>query len=527
MNHPQVSENQQHDAHPDQEHTPVLIVGGGLVGLSAGLFLQRQGVPFIMIEQMDAPSILPRARGIHARSMELFRQVGLEADLQTAAKAAWKVSGFGGARRGETMLTAQPIADFRALMTTMGLETVPSPSQFCACPQTTIEETLIRPLVGRGGDIRFGHRLDHFEQDVHGVTATVMDAQGHTTCIHADYLIAADGGRGTVRRELGVASDRREALQHYVNIYFAADLTDRMEGRTFSQCEIENGQVKGLMTSVDNATRWSFHLEYDPQIIDPATFTPGDLTGFVQAALGDADVPVQIIATTSWSTVVRVARQYRDGRVFLVGDSAHVMPPWGGFGGNTGVADAHNLAWKLAAVLDGRAVDALLDSYQAERHPAGRRAGEQARLRTNFEARFQIRTPENLEIFEHLEDVNAVLMKYPYPSAGEETRPVEHLTAQLGTRFPHAWLLKAGERLSTLDLFGQAPVLLLGPTAPEEPLADSPSWAGNAHRVRLGKEVMFEESDMNWTRLTGLPDDNAVLVRPDGFVAARIDCVTR
>lgn len=515
--------NQRHGVHSSEEHTPVLIVGGGLVGLAAGLFLHHQGVPFVLTEQMNAPSILPRARGIHARSMELFRQVGLEDDLQTAAKAAWKVGGFGGARRGETMLSSQPIADFRAMMATMNMDVVPSPSQFCACPQTTVEETLRRPLVARGGDVRFGHRLDRFDQDAHGVTASVVDMQGQAIRIRADYLIAADGGRSTVRRELGVTSDREEALQHYVNIYFAADLTDRMEGRTFSQCEVENGQVKGLLTSADNATRWSFHLEYDPQTTDPASFTPGDLTGFVQAALGDPNVPVQILATTTWSTVVRVARQYRDGRVFLVGDAAHVMPPWGGFGGNTGLADAHNLSWKLAAVLDGRAGEALLETYQAERRPAGQRSGEQARLRTDFEARFQLRTPQNADLFERLQDVNTVLMKYPYPSAGEEDQPVEQLTAQLGTRFPHAWLLRGEERVSTLDLFGRAPVLLLGPGASEEPIMDIPNWAVKAQRVRLGRDMTFEDADTGWAQLTALPDDGAVLIRPDGFVAARSD----
>jgi len=523
MNSLESAKREQQSARPDREHTPVLIVGGSLVGLAAALFLQRQGVSFVLVEQLDSPSILPRARGIHTRSMELFRQVGVEDALKIAANAAWKVGGFGGARRGETMLTSQPIADFKALMATSKMETVPSPSQFCACPQTTIEETLRETLVSRGSDLRFGHRLEHFEQDAHGVTATITDTQGRVSRLRADYLIAADGGRGTVRRELSIVSDREEALEHYVNIYFAADLTDRMEGRTFSQCEIENGQVKGLMTSVDNATRWSFHLEYDPRTTDPATFTADDLVGFVRAALGDPNVPVQIVATTTWSTVVRVARQYRDGRVFLVGDSAHVMPPWGGFGGNTGVADAHNIAWKLAAVLDGRAGDSLLDSYHTERHPAARRSGEQARLRTNFEARFQIRTPQNDDLFRHLEDMNTVLMAYPYPAAGEQTRPVEHLTAQLGTRFPHVWLSRQGERVSTLDLFGRAPILLLGPEAVEEPLTNIPTWATNAQRVRVGRDVMFETPDFDWTRLTGLPGDGAVLVRPDGFVAARTD----
>ncbi len=513
-----------------QAHTPVLISGGGLVGLVTGLFLQHQGVPFILIEQRESASVLPRARGIHARSMELFRQVGLEADLQAAAAAAWKVGSFGGARRGPSMLASQPIAAFAARPAD---NTIPSPSHFCACSQTIIEEVLHRPLVARGGDVRFGHRLDAFTQDADGVTATVVDTQGQTTYICADYLIAADGGRSLARHALHIGSDRTPALQHYLNIFFRADLTDRMEGRTFSQCEVENERVKGLMISKDNATEWSFHLEYDPQTTDPSSFTPADLVGFVRAALGDPEQPVRIIATSTWSTLVRVAQHYRDGHIFLVGDAAHVMPPWGGFNGNTGIADAHNLSWKLAAVLTGHAADALLDTYETKRRPVAARNGVQARLRTDFEARFNLETPHNHEVFEQLEDINTLLMKYPYPDLMQDgtpsDRPAEHLTAQLGTRFPHAWLLRGEEKVSTLDLFGRAPVLLVGPTASrawttaEATKAQLVAWGDGAQVCQVGQEVAFADPDMSWEGLTQLPNDGAVLIRPDGFVQGRSD----
>lgn len=515
------------DAGQHDEHTSVLIVGGGLVGLTAGLFLQHHGVPFILIEQQAAPSILPRSRGIHVRSMELFRQLGLEAEVQAAAAAAWKIGSFGGARRGPSLLEAQPVTQPGARP---NMSAVPSPSVFGACPQTTLEAVLRRPLVERGGTVRFGHPLVSFTQDAQGVTATVRDADGHAAQLRARYLIGADGGRSLVRTQLGVSSQTTPAGQHYVNIFFAADLSDRMQGRTFSQCEIVGDQVQGLMLSKDNATEWSFHLKYDPAVTDPATFTPDDLTGLVRAAIGDPGLPVRVIATTTWSTAVRIAEHYRVGRAFLVGDAAHVMPPWGGLGGNTGIADAHNLSWKLADVLAGRAADPLLDSYETERRPVAVRHGRQALLRTDFEARFDIETTTNQEVFRQLQDISTLLMKYPYPPADtappeQLDRPVERLSAQLGTRFPHAWMVRGGERISTLDLFGRAPVLLAGPSAPGAWAQDHPGAAPTAltaHVLQVGRDVELDP-ETDWRGLTGLPDDGAVLVRPDGIVAARSD----
>lgn len=516
------NDQQAHDQ--PQEHTPILISGGGLVGLSTGLFLQHLGVPFILIEQRDTLSVLPRARGFHVRSMELFRQVQLE-DALNAAATAWKVGSFGGAWKGSSVLESQPIAGVDRKAMLRASDTVPSPCQFLGCPQRTVEEVLLGALLARGGDVRFSHRLDHFTQDHADVTATITDVRtGHlTTTINADYLIAADGGRGQARHALHIDSDRTPAQQHFLNIFFRADLTDRLEGRTFSQCEIQNDQVQGTLASNDNATEWSFHLQYDPQVTDPLAFTPDQLITLVRSAIGDPQQPVEIIATSPWNTAVRVARQYRERRVFLLGDAAHVMPPSGGFNGNTGIADAHNLAWKLAAVLAGRAGEELLESYQHERRLFATRNGEQALLRTNFSARFGLETPENRATVAQQVDMNALHMQYAYPVPGgpDPERPVAQLAAQLGTRFPHAWLTRAAERLSTLDLFGGAPVLLLGPSARQD--GSGAGWAADAQLCQLGKDVTFADPDMNWTVLTGLPDDGAVLIRPDGFVHHRSD----
>lgn len=507
-------------AHTYEDATSVLIIGGGLVGLSAGLFLQHHGVTFILLEQQAQATPLPRSRGIHVRTMELFRQIGLEDDVKRAAEAAWKIGGFGGARRGPNMLASEPLAHVAVQSLT---NSVPSPCAFCACPQTELEPELHRPLSDRGGDIRFGHRLVSFTEDSAGIHAIVENSDGLQYRIHSRYLVAADGARGTVRRQLKIAAEETPAERQYINIFFRANLMDRMQDRTFSQCEIRNDDVRGLLISKDNATEWSFHLEYDPARTDPKALTQADHVNAARAAIGDRSQPVEILATTTWSTVVRITDRYRSGRVFFVGDAAHVMPPWGGFNGNTGIADAHNLAWKLAAVLHGYAADALLDTYEQERRPVAVRNGKQARLRTDFDARFDIETEGNHEAFRELLDIGALLMRNRYASSAsarsdEAGNPVPELTAQEGTRFPHAWIEHDGERKSTLDLFGASYALLLGSAGQENGAARGIIGSAPVMMYRDGKDFRFADG-LSWTQLTGRSYAGSVLVRPDGYVA--------
>ena len=287
--------------------TAVLVVGGGLVGLSAGLFLQHLDVPFILVEKSERGSVLPRSRGIHVRTMELFRQVGVEDAVKAAAAAAWVQGTFGGARRGRTMLEAEPLDHKLGLEQLVGGD--PSPCTFCACPQTLLEPVLRKPLEDRGGDVRFGTELVAFSQDEDRVFATVRNACGEETEIVADHLLAADGGRSVVRRRVGIGTTDTPALEHYVNLFFRADLAEAVKGRTFSQCAIANERVRGVMLSKNNATEWSFHLEYDPAVGPPPD---AELVGLVQAAIG-SEIPIEILHKTTWSTAVRIASHYPRG----------------------------------------------------------------------------------------------------------------------------------------------------------------------------------------------------------------------
>nr|WKF60303.1 Aklavinone 12-hydroxylase RdmE [Paraburkholderia busanensis] len=511
---------------------PVLIVGGGLVGLSAGLFLQRLGVPFMLVEKNRLVSPLPRARGIHLRTMELFRQVGVEEAVKAAAATAWRQGAFGGARRGRTLVEAEPVIDIAAMRSKMAAA-APSPSSFAACPQTLIEPVLRRHLEARGGDVRFGHELLSFTDTGGAIVATVRGPDECEMTIEAAWLIGADGGGSAVRRQVGIDTINTPAPQHLVNIFFEADLARIVEGRTFSQCEIANEKVRGLFLAMDNARKWSFHLDYDPAQGPPADHALPDL---VRAAIGIDDIDIVIRSHGLWSTGVRVAQRYRSGRTFLCGDAAHLMPPWGGFNATTGIADAHNLAWKIAATLRGDAEPSLLDSYESERQPLAIRNGQQALLRSDFDARFGIETESNRDIFSELLDPADVLLRHRYPvanQAADRNAPgsVAHLQAQTGTRFPHAWIRVDGQRVSTLDLFGDSYVLMAGPAASVRASRERSLNRKTPIVYIAGKDFDFdEESDgdgneieTGWLTLTGLPETGHVLVRPDGFVQHRSD----
>lgn len=482
--------------------TGVLITGGGIVGLSAALFLHQNNVPFILIEKNPTLSMLPRARGFSARTMELYRSVGLQQAIEKQALKAWKQGTFGGARRGKSMLDSLSLSE--ADVQRLHSEADPSPCMLTACPQTLIEPVLYDALLDRKQNIHFGWELIEITQHKSGVTARVRDSEGALHQINASFLFAADGARSSIRSASGIQRKGIEASRHYLNIFFEADLTDDVCGKTFSQCEVSNDTVKGLFLSMNNTTRWSFHLDYDPDKCHPEQWDDNTLISALRSAIGK-DCEIKVFARSPWNTRVKVANAYRRDRIFLMGDAAHVMPPWGGFNANTGIADAHNLCWKIAHVLAGKGDESLLDTYETERLPVAERNGKQAWLRTDFDARFQIKSPGNAGYFNDIIDYNELHMRYEYA----RNRTVEKLLCQPGTRFPHLWVIYCGKTISTLDLFDTEYVRLGGPD----------SYAlGQECFYRFGHELIPCEEPASWRSLTGLADNQTILVRPDGFI---------
>lgn len=524
---------------PD-ERVPVLIVGGSLVGLSASLFLGRLGVRHLLVERHSGTSTHPRGRGNNVRTMELFRTAGAEAGIREAATV---LSGNHGILQAHSLTGDDQEWLFREIDPGGGLARF-SPSGWCLCSQNDLEPVLVRRARDLGGDLRFGTELLSFDQDRDGVTAVLKarDTGEHQT-VHADYLIGADGPRSPVRERLGIGRTGPGDLFHNVSITFRApELAGVVGDRLFIACYLTNPVADGALLPVDNREHWVFHAPWYPERGETLEdFTDERCTAHIRTAVGVPDLAVEITGKAPWHAAERVAERYSTGRTFLAGDSAHEMSPTGAFGSNTGIQDAHNLAWKLAAVLGRWAGPALLDSYEAERQPVARATSARASARS-AEHSHPGYSPAPEAGGGRQGGVLTVALGYRYARGAvlgtDPDLPVVpermSLRGEPGTRAPHLWVRQLGDRVSVLDLYERTPVLLSGP--------GGAAWRRAAARVAEelpvplvsyrfapeagsgeggGGDVLVPEEGADWAERHGTTDEGAVLVRPDGFVAWR------
>ncbi|NKY85985.1 NAD(P)-binding protein [Nocardia veterana] len=475
----------------------MLIVGGGLTGLTTALFLRHHDVPVVLVERRDTTSPQPKARRINIRTMELFRQLGIETVVTEAARglSAHQAMAVGpDLARAERLPFTLPggLPDWDAI----------TPSAACLCAQDTLEPVLRELAADRGGDIRFGVECVDFSSDATGVTATLRRGSARSERLRAAYLIAADGADSPIRRRLGIERGGRGTLGRAVNVYFRADLSELVRGREFNLCQIENDRAPGAFASVDGSQRWIFTSS--AAVDRPAE----DWPDLLRAAIGVPDIDVEVLSVLRWEPGMFVANRFRSGRVFLAGDAAHVMPPYAAAGANTGIADGHNLAWKLAMVLRGDAPADLLDSYDAERRPIGWYIAEQSSIRT-----------ANLRTMSHessdgtpLADPLALILGTRYPAGAFVDDGSPHTMARLdltgrpGTRLPHRFL---PDGRSTLDLVDTEFVLFTGP--------DGQPWHDCGQPVPLRRTTM----DESWCETVAIDTTGALLVRPDQTVAWR------
>ncbi|MFC9464052.1 FAD-dependent oxidoreductase [Streptomyces coelicoflavus] len=360
---------------------PVLVVGGSLVGLSTSVFLGRLGVRHTLVERHAGTSIHPRGRGNNVRTMEIFRVAGTEPDIRRAAAT---LADNHGILQAPTLAGDAGEWLFKQIDPGNGLARF-SPSSWCLCSQNDLEPELLTHAVNLGGDLRFGTELLSFETDADGVTAIVKSREtGEHTTIRADYLVAADGPRSPVREQLGIGQSGPGDLFHNVSITFRSRrLADVVGDRRFIVCYLTDENADGALLPVDNRENWVFHAPWHPEQGETVEdFTDERCAAHIRRAIGDPDLDVEITGKAPWHAAQRVARSYRSGRVLLAGDSAHEMSPTGAFGSNTGIQDAHNLAWKLAAVLEGWAGEALLDTYDTERRPVAEATSARAAHRS-------------------------------------------------------------------------------------------------------------------------------------------------
>src|SRR5947207_2731821 len=347
------------------DEIPVLIIGGGPVGLTASILLSRQGVSSLLVERHPGTAVHPKARGINARTMEMYRQCAIETAIRAAGLAPEQTGLIVWARS----LAGEEI-ERRIPWRSGPQSTAVSPVRNCLCAQDVFEPVLRRFAEREPvGELRFGSEVVELRQDNDAVTAVLADrAGGAQTRVRARYVIAADGAQSQTRRQLSVHMLGRENVYESVNILLHADLRPWTAHRPAALYFIEHPNIKATFLTINAADRWGFLVNsLSAYGYAASDFTPARSAELVRLAAGVPDLAVEVLGIAPWTASAHVAEQYRHGRIFLAGDAAHEMPPTGGFGLNTGVQDVHNLVWKLAAVLHGVAAPSLLDTYHDER----------------------------------------------------------------------------------------------------------------------------------------------------------------
>jgi len=510
------------------KRVPVLIAGGGPVGLTASYLLSRQGVGSRLVERHPGTAVHPKARAINARSMEIYRQHGLEAAIRAAGLPP---------RRAGMVVWTESLAGAEIERRIPGSAKDDaariSPVLPCLCAQDDFEPVVRRFAEGEpAATLQFNTELVAFEQDDTGVTVTLVNkVNDQQERVHAQYLIAADGARSQIRQALGVSMIGRDNVYDSVNILLNADLRPWTADRPAALYFVHNPDFRATFLTINGVDRWGFIVNsIGAYGLTSADFTPERSIAIVRAAVGAPDLAVKILGIAPWVAAARVAERYGVGRILLAGDAAHEMPPTGGFGMNSGIQDVHNLCWKLALVLQGRAAPSLLQTYHDERQPVGQAIVEQSLGNAVSMGRLQ-RTPDARARPEYLNE-RGLIFGAAYRSAAivadgtklpDVGNPVTDYvpSARPGSRAPHVWLQRAdgGGRISTLDLVGNGFVLMTG--------ARGQAWSTAAQGLDLPLDIVaisngtYSDGDSAWRDAYGVDDAGAVLVRPDGHVAWR------
>lgn len=487
---------------------PVLIVGAGVGGLALSALLAQHGVGSLLVEKRREVFLYPKARNLSFRTSEILRGLGLRDEVRAVAEhvSALVVK--------PTLNSAEqkPALDVDAIFA--GLDKLSPEPAAQYCPQSRLEPILLDAARRGGNEVRYGTELSSFEMDETGVTAVVRDADsGESETVRADYLVGADGVHSPIRESLGISTSGYGALPIYVVfVYFRAPWRPFIAGlHDGDGVQVKNDDVDGIFLVVKDDLGMFITTYFPGEGETAEQFTPRRCRDVLTKAFGEP-IDIEIIEVAAWRPYERVADQFDCGRAFLVGDSAHTMPPFKAGGANTAIQSAHNLAWKLAAVLHGRAAPDLLATYHAERHPVGRFAARQsltgpsmALLRSGGDAP-RLPPDEECSMF-------ALLIGYRYRSTAIVTSDadggglVDELRAQPGTRLPHVWV-RAG--VSTLDLLGPQFTVLSG----------DERWCAAAASASLAAHRFYSDE---WAAVTGLAPDGALLVRPDDFVGWRAE----
>ncbi|HRI94019.1 MAG TPA: FAD-dependent monooxygenase [Nocardioides sp.] len=513
------------------EEFPVLVVGAGPVGLAIACELGFRSVPTLLLDQGDGSVTFPAGEAIFSRTMEHLRRWGIAGQARATSLPPHnyphrivfmtRVAGHllaefdSSATNGHAGAFAEIAAEGPAFI-----------SKFSFVP------TLQRAAGALGTDVRYGHRVVEVVQDEHGVTSTVEDDTGEVQQIRSRFLVSCEGGRSSIRRALGIPMEGHFAQGQNVAVHFRAPalagLLDKYAGGPAVQIQTLATPERPYITVVNGSDEWRLSMYATAEV------GVAEALRLIHAAVG-RKIDVEILSAQPWSGHRVVAKSYRQGRVFLAGDAAHLLWPKGGFGANTGIGDAVDLGWKLAAVVDGWGGEHLLDSYEQERRPiAVRNVDEAAR---NWVADRELIADPIL----HVDGPEADTARQAAAQDVVRLRTREYRTAgvQLGYRYrrspicipdgtpepsdepdhyipstwpgcraPHAWLPDGS---SLLDHFGLGFTLLVTDGT------DSTKMELDAQRLGL-PFTSLHSSNLEVATLYEAP---LVLIRPDGHVCWR------
>ncbi len=559
---------------------PVLICGGGGAGLSASIFLSALGLESMLVERHATTSHLPKAHYLNQRTMEIFREHGI-ADLvyargsraENMGAVAWYTS-----LAGNGPLDRKRIYKMDAFGGGKGQETYARDS---ACRSGNLPQLRLEPLLREKAEssptaqVRFDTELLSFEQDARGVTSTIRDdAGGETYQVRSQYLVGADRGR-TVGPALGIEFEGPTGLVDMISTHFSADLSPYIgdDGpliRWFINPEGGGSWGSGAIVPMgpdrydSHSKEWVLHFSFRPG--DP-DFDEAKVVPRMRELFRIPELEPVVHKVSHWIVEAVVATKFRSGRALLIGDAAHRHPPTTGLGLNSGIQDAHNLAWKLAAVLRGQAPDKLLDSYETERRPIAARntrwalftfmnhfvldaglgmipgappqahteafttlladseQGETARARAHevFQTQRTEFSAHDMEIGFHYRSGALVADGTAAPPRAP-MGDIYYPTTRPGHRLPHAWLERNGQRCSTHDLCGRGRFTLF--TGNEgrawgEAAAVAQRMGVPLEVYRIGAGGDCIDPTGAWAQLKEIADDGAILVRPDAHVGWR------
>jgi 2-polyprenyl-6-methoxyphenol hydroxylase-like FAD-dependent oxidoreductase len=517
-------------------HVPVLIVGAGPVGLALAAELGWRGVPCLVVEQGDRSNEIPRTNAVGVRTMEFCRRWGVADRVRQAGFPPDYPHDF----VYVTSITGYEIARVNR-PTHGGVKPSPvSPERAQRCNQLWFDP-ILRDLASGFPSValRYWSRFESFKESGDGVVADITDVKtGQRVRVAADYLVACCGGRSSIRDQLDIRMEGIGVHDYPVNVSIdVKNLTSfHDKGRVAMFYIVGPEGVRSTLESQDGADHWRLSVVGGSKPMDVESF---DVDAALLRAFG-AKIPYAMRNITSWTRRSLVAQRYGGPRVFLAGDSAHQNPPDGGGGMNTGIGDAVDLGWKLAAMVKGWGGRNLLASYTVERQPIGvfsvaastrmmqRRvlspepaicepgdAGERSReaLRQTIMSAGSLFNADKVGLGYCYEDSPVCCADgTPVPQDGPDYVP----STRPGARAPHAWLSNGD---STLDLFGRGFVLLrLGADAP-----DARAFSEAARARGVPQEMV----DITAPDICALYQKPLVLVRPDGHVAWRGDALPR